>query len=346
MADEPDDIEPDLLRERLLMLAEHGEITGKQAEATAAAHGLEPFERKPELPRFDPKLKSHWSIMMVVAWIAWRDYELVRKQDPEFCSACFHWVGRKRKVRLQNDGEPVKRMVYSLEPRRAPTVGRLTLLDELLRGRANVSSRAVMTIREAVAALWHALTENHLIALGFDAHGALVEIPSREWVYLRLREERGREVLRYDAVSRPEPFNEVTLPQSDVLRQWPPVTSEIPNLPATVIDKGERPAEYDRTAIKGIRADKPSKIFGIAKKTRGSPQLDRTNEVLRNEFLNGVPLRLTGKEVQNRIEPFLDKKAGNCPQLTLSPVPGAGERWADTQIRKYANRQMRVCVFA
>ena len=74
MADEPDDIEPDLLRERLLMLAGHGEITGKQAEATAAAHGLEPFERKPELPRFDPTLKAHWSIVMAVAWIAWRDF--------------------------------------------------------------------------------------------------------------------------------------------------------------------------------------------------------------------------------------------------------------------------------
>ena len=119
MADDPDDIEPDLLRERLLMLAGHGEITGKQAEATAAAHGLEPFERKPELPRFDPKLRSHWSIMMVVAWIAWRDFELVRKQDPDFCSACFHWVGRVRKVRPQNDGEPVTRMIYSLEARRA-----------------------------------------------------------------------------------------------------------------------------------------------------------------------------------------------------------------------------------
>src|SRR5262245_42596735 len=97
MADELDDIEPDLLRERLRMLAEHGEITGKQAEATAAAYGLEPFARKPELPRFDPTLKSHWSITMVVAWIVWRDFELVRKQDPEFCSACFHWVGRARK---------------------------------------------------------------------------------------------------------------------------------------------------------------------------------------------------------------------------------------------------------
>ena len=48
MADEPDDIEPDLLRDRLLMQAERGEITGEQAEEAAATHGLEPFERKPE----------------------------------------------------------------------------------------------------------------------------------------------------------------------------------------------------------------------------------------------------------------------------------------------------------
>ena len=100
MADEPDDTEPDLLRDRLLMQAERGEITGEQAEEAAAAHGLEPFERKPELPRFDPKLKSHWSIVMAVAWIAWRDFGLVREQDPEFCSACFHWIYHKWKDRL------------------------------------------------------------------------------------------------------------------------------------------------------------------------------------------------------------------------------------------------------
>jgi hypothetical protein len=73
----------------------------------------------------------------------------------------------------------------------------------------------------SLAALWQALSKDSLIAEGFDAHGAVVEIPSREWVYLRLREERGRDVLRYDAVSRPEPFTEVTLRQSDALRLWP-----------------------------------------------------------------------------------------------------------------------------
>jgi hypothetical protein len=312
MADEHDDIEPDLLRERLLVLAEHGEITGKQAEATAAAHGLEPFERKPELPRFDPKLKSHWSIMMVVVWIAWRDFELVRKQDPEFCSACFHWVGRERKVRLQNDGEPVKRVGYSLEARRAPTVARLTLKDELLRDGASVASRAVMTIREAVAALWQELSKDSLIAHGFDAQGAVVEIPSREWIYLRLREEGERDVLSYDAVSQPEPFTAVTLRQSDVLRLWP-LTGEFPALPATMIDNEGRPAE---AAIKGIRADEPRNIIGIATKAQsGRWQLERIKWALDMAFPEGAPPNLTGKEIQGRIEPIFDKQSWKLPSL-------------------------------
>ena len=286
MADEPDDIEPDLLRERLLVLAEHGEITGKQAEATAAAHGLEPFERKPELPQFDPKLKSHWSIMMVVAWIAWRDFELVRKQDPEFCSACLHWVGRVRKVRPQNDGEPVNRMAYSLEARRAPTVGRLALLDELLRDGANVASRAVMTIREAVAALWQELSKDSLIAHGFDAQGAVVEIPSREWIYLRLREEGERDVLSYDAVSQPEPFTAVTLRQSDVLRLWP-LTGEFPALPPTLTGKAHR----------------------------RSWQVDHIQQALRMEFPDGVPPNITAKEIQRRIEPIFEKNSWKLPSV-------------------------------
>src|SRR5262245_42286163 len=177
MADEPDDIDPDLLRDRLLMQAERGEITKEQAEAAAAAHGLEPFERRPELPRFDPKLKSHWSIVMAVACIARRDFELVREQDPAFCSECFHWICRKRKDPSDKTAAPVKRLGYFLEARLAPTVSRLALLDAVSRARGGiVLSTAVMTIREAEAALWRALSEGHLVAEGVDADGKVVQI--------------------------------------------------------------------------------------------------------------------------------------------------------------------------
>ena len=311
MADEPDDIEPDLLRERLLVLAKHGEITGAQAEAIAAAHGLEPFARKPELPRFDPKRKSHWSILMAVAWIARRDFELVRNQDPELCSAWFYWVGLEREVSLQPGGETVKRMVYLLTARGAPTVGRLTVVDDVLRGAPDVSSKVAMWIPEAVAALWQALSEGRLIAVGFDAHNAVVEIPSREWVYLRLREKGGRDVLSYDGVSQPEPFTAVTLRQSDVLRLWP-VAGESPALLATVIDKGAGPAGYDGGAVKGSRPDEP---VGIATKAHGPWQIDRINQALAMEFPDGVPPDVTGKEIQRRIEPFFKRNSWKLPSV-------------------------------
>ncbi|MGV7212496.1 hypothetical protein [Bradyrhizobium sp. UFLA05-112] len=226
MTDEPHDTDPDVLRDRLLMQAERGEITGERAETEAAAHGLESFERKPELPRFDPKLKSHWSIVMAVAWIAWRHFELVREQDPEFCSECFHWISRELKERPK-DVEPVKRIGYFLEARSAPTLSRLALLDGVLRVRGNVPLTAKMTIQDAEAALWRALSEGHLMAEGVDADGAVVEVPSRAWAHLRLFNDSGRETLRY-VHSRTEPFTAVTLRRSDLLRLWPdpPVTAK------------------------------------------------------------------------------------------------------------------------
>jgi hypothetical protein len=153
MDDEPDNADPTALLNRLLTQAERGEITKQQAEAAAAARGLEPFERTPQLPRFDPKIRPLWLIMMAVAWIAWRDFGLVREQDPEFCSECFHWIYRERKDSPGKTAEPVRRGGYFLETRPTPTVRRLALLDELLRARGRVPSTAVMKIREAEAAL-------------------------------------------------------------------------------------------------------------------------------------------------------------------------------------------------
>jgi hypothetical protein len=315
MADEPDDTEPDLLRDRLLMQAERGEITGKQAEEIAAAHGLEPFETKPQLPRFDPKLKSHWWIVMAVAWIAWRDFGLVREQDPDFCSACFHWIYRKWKDPGDSTAEPVERAGYFLEARLAPTVNRLALLEHILRAQGNVPSTAVMTIREAVDALLQALSKGSLVAQGFDANGAVVNIPSREWVYLRLREERGRDVLRYDAVSRPEPFTVVTLGQSDLLGLWP-TTGESPASPPTVIVTGGKPAEYDQAAIRGTRGDDPSHIGGSATKAHRTPvQINHIKEALSVEFPDGVPPDLTNKEILGRIKTIFEKNSWKLPSI-------------------------------
>ncbi|TYL72060.1 hypothetical protein [Bradyrhizobium cytisi] len=297
MADDLDDTDPDVLRDRLLEQVERGDITKEQAEEAAAAHGLDPFERRPDLPRFDPKLKSHWSIPMSVAWIAWRDFGLVREQDPEFCSACVHWVYRKWTDRSDETGRPVKRAGYFLETRLAPTVGRLARLEQLLRIRGNLPSTAVMTIREAVTELWQASSKDLLTALGRDANGAVVEIPSREWVYLLLREEGGRDVLRYVDLSRPEPFTSVTHPQSDLLRLWrasgEPVTTTVP-----------------RT------------------------QVARVKEALRELFPVGTPLRLPNKKIQELLEPIFEKNSWKRPSIDSVARARGRQKQAKTQKRK------------
>jgi hypothetical protein len=126
----------------------------------------------------------------------------------------------------------------------------LALLDVMSRVRGKAPSTGSMTIWEAKAALWRALADGHLIAVGLKADGSIVEIPALEWAQLRLFNIRGRDILRY-AHSKIEPFIEVTLRQSDLLRLWP-ATGGFPTLPASKIDKGGRPPEYDWAALKDI----------------------------------------------------------------------------------------------
>ena len=299
----------DLLCDHLLMQAERGEITKEQAEAAAAAHGLEPFERRPELPRFDPKFKSHWSIVMSVAWIARRDFELVREQDPEFCSECFHWIYRERKGPPDKTAEPVKRGGYFLETKLAPTVSRLALLDVVSRVRGNVPSTAAMTIREAQAVLWRALSEGHLMANGFNTEGVLVEIPSREWAYLRLREEGERDVLRYDAISRPEPYTTVKLEQSELLRLWP-ATGESPALPATAINKGGRPPEYDWDAIETFALQK-IKELGRPHSSRRLPSKAQLIELIKAEWARRSDREPPTSSLKTHLNRWLAKMDGN-----------------------------------
>ena len=117
------------LRDRLITQARYGEITPQQAEAEAAANGLDPFERTPHLPQFDPRLESRWSIVMALAWIAWRDFESVRAQVPEFRATCTYWIFREWNEPLNNGTEFALRKGWFLETWCRPTTFLLTLLQ-------------------------------------------------------------------------------------------------------------------------------------------------------------------------------------------------------------------------
>jgi hypothetical protein len=247
---------------------------------------------------------------MSVAWIARRDFELVREQDPEFCSECFHWIYRKRKDPPDKTAEPAKRGGYFLETRLAPTVSRLALLDVVSRVRGNVPSTAVMTIREAEAVLWRALSEGHLMANGFNTEGVLVEIPSREWAYLRLREEGERDVLRYDGISRPEPYTAVKLKQSGLLRLWP-ATGESSVLPATAIDKGGRPPEYDWDAVEAFMLEQMRVLGKPHRKNKRLPTKAQLVERTQKEWRDRFDQHLPTSSVRSHLNQLLTKMDEN-----------------------------------
>jgi DNA modification methylase len=83
------------LRDEIISKARNGKITPEQAEEEAKAAGLPPFERQPTIGEFDPMTESRWPIVMVVAWIAWRDIQLVARQQPEYRSQSTWWCQRE-----------------------------------------------------------------------------------------------------------------------------------------------------------------------------------------------------------------------------------------------------------
>jgi hypothetical protein len=67
----------------LISKVQHGELTPQQAEAEAAANSLPPFEKTPDLTDYDPLTESRWTLVMAVAWIAWRDIRRVQESGAE-----------------------------------------------------------------------------------------------------------------------------------------------------------------------------------------------------------------------------------------------------------------------
>lgn len=47
---------------------------------------------RPPLSKFDPMQQSHWSIMMTLAWIAWRRIDAVREQWDDYRAQCKDWL--------------------------------------------------------------------------------------------------------------------------------------------------------------------------------------------------------------------------------------------------------------
>jgi hypothetical protein len=214
-------------RDELISLARYGKITPQEAEAEAAASGFEPFEQQPELPAFDPMLESRWSIVMAVAWIAWRDLRLVRENCTRFRSQSTYWLFREWNEPVNNGTAFARREGWFLETWSEATTVRLHLLEAILKAKDELPPSRRITVPEAEKALWQALSDGHLAAEALNSERQPVDVPQREWSYLKLFEDGKRDVLRYDALDRQASFTNAKLKRDDLLRLWPSIPHDL-----------------------------------------------------------------------------------------------------------------------
>lgn len=217
------------LRDQLINRASYGEITNVEAESEAAAHGLGPFERTPDIDRFDPMKLPNWTIPMAVAWIVYRDPQAVRDAWPAYCAECWYWLWQ----RWRNGPGGEMHEGWILKNRDYPTLDHVQLM--YLMGDDDGRVRH-LPIRDARESLWSALGEGMIAATAIPRSGGdRVAIPAVDWSTLRTKSSDHRDELARDGSLA---FVDALLPSKGVRFLWSePLSSG--ELPSLVIPEGD-----------------------------------------------------------------------------------------------------------
>lgn len=234
-------------RNEIISLARYGKISPEEAEAEAASKGWKPFAFQPEMPAFDPMRESRWTLSMAIAWIAWRDIGLVRENSLKFSSECWHWYFREWNEATNGERELIPRAGWFLESWLEPTAIKLLMQERWLKRQNRLPPTACMSVVEAEEALWVALGDARVTADAVDSGGKPVDIPAREWSYLKLFEDGKRDILKYDALDRISPYTVVKLKRDHLLQFWP----SPPPVQAKPESQFVEPEMYEPVAIPG-----------------------------------------------------------------------------------------------
>jgi len=207
-------------RDNLIDRVRRGEITPDEAEAKAKQKGFEPFETKPEPLEFDPEKLSWWSLPMALAWIAWRDTKYVREHCAEYRVNCYFWAPISWNVPI-NGGKESKRINgHELKTVQTASVQRLKLHENYMHSYGELPNQTQMSVVEAQRELFDALGAGQIVAVAKDAAGKVVDIPQREWPFLKLSEDWERDTFDYRDFNLQPTFTDVVLKRDDVKQLW------------------------------------------------------------------------------------------------------------------------------
>jgi hypothetical protein len=188
--------------------------------------------KRPALKRFDPEKLSHWSITMAVAWIAWRNIDVVREEWDDYRSECADWGFFGDPAWLAGENVNAAKNLASTEI--APNDGEVQRYWMLIPGRPSgwqgLSMREPhepplqMKLQEAINQLWLAAGQQklHATAIKCESRDILSGVESQiepySWARLKCDFERsGRAML---SSSDGRSFRDVRFARADLQKLW------------------------------------------------------------------------------------------------------------------------------
>lgn len=204
-------------RDILIDKVRRGQIAPEEAEQEAERLGFGPLATKPDPGEFNPDALHWWSLPMAVAWIAWRNSASVREHCAEYARQCFYWIPGSWNVPINNGTEFARIDGYELKALGPPNSCRISFVETYLDSVRSLPATTQMKVAEAENQLFAALGAGRLVAVAKNAEGHVVEIPKREWPYLKLFVEGESDVLKHAPLERAA-FSEMKF-ERDLLKQ-------------------------------------------------------------------------------------------------------------------------------
>ena len=78
-------------RDDLIDDVQNGRMSPEAAEEEAARLGLPPLARVPDPASYNPMCETWWTLVMAIAWIAWRSPRKVCKFCDTYRRECCDW---------------------------------------------------------------------------------------------------------------------------------------------------------------------------------------------------------------------------------------------------------------
>lgn len=213
-------IEQSEAQAKLIALANDGKLAPDAAEQRALQLGCAPLTSRPEPTECNPLERARWTLIMTLAWIAWRNLNVVRESSPEFAEASTTWRGER--ATLSNaDGGLQDREVWSIVRLPARTFAWLRNVENLMRSHDQLPKSAI-PIADAWMSLRLACERGDLIARAVDCEGEPTHIPQAGWNQLQMFDERNKAVLKRAPLDPRPTYTEVSFRRSDVTKCWAP----------------------------------------------------------------------------------------------------------------------------